>query len=131
MSSDLVCNKTHHIYNPIQMVIQTSGLCHGLNAPIKMDMYMELPAGIETKHGDSKTHGLKLLKNLYGQKQASHVWNEFLTIKLRALGFEQSKVDEFVSYFGSVIFIVYIDDGIFLGKSKYQLSNIVNYLVWT
>ena len=33
-------------------------------SPIEMDMYMELSAGIKTKHGDSKAHVLKLLKNL-------------------------------------------------------------------
>jgi hypothetical protein len=39
-------------------------------ADIEFDMYMELPAGIEMKYGNGKTHVLKLLKNLYGQKQA-------------------------------------------------------------
>ena len=39
-------------------------------APIEMDMGMELPADIETKHGDSQSQVLKLLKNLFGQKQA-------------------------------------------------------------
>ena len=42
-------------------------------AKIKYDMYMELSKGIETKHGNGKTHGLKLLKNLYGQNQAGQV----------------------------------------------------------
>ncbi len=40
-------------------------------APIKMDMDMELPTGIHTKHWNSKDHILKLLANIYGQKQAS------------------------------------------------------------
>ena len=35
-------------------------------APIEMDLYMEFPVGIETKHGDSKLHVLKILKNLDG-----------------------------------------------------------------
>ena len=39
-------------------------------ASIEMDIYMELPTGIEIKHGDSKSYVLKLLKNLYGEKQA-------------------------------------------------------------
>ncbi len=33
-------------------------------APIEMDMYMELPTGIHTKHGNSKDHILKLLTNI-------------------------------------------------------------------
>ena len=44
-------------------------------APIEMDIYMELPQGIETAEGSSKDHVLKLLKNIYGQKQAGRVWN--------------------------------------------------------
>jgi hypothetical protein len=39
-------------------------------APIEMDIYMELPQGIKTATGNSKDHVLKLLKNIYGQKQA-------------------------------------------------------------
>ncbi len=44
-----------------------------LQAPIKMDIYMELPQGIQTKHGNSKEYVLKLEKNIYGQKQAGRV----------------------------------------------------------
>jgi hypothetical protein len=52
-----------------------------LQAPIEIDMYMELPTGIHTKHGNSKDHVLKLLANIYGQKQAGHVWNNDLITK--------------------------------------------------
>ena len=37
-----------------------------IQAPIEMDMNVELPAGIDTKHGDSKSCVLKLPKNLCG-----------------------------------------------------------------
>jgi hypothetical protein len=33
-------------------------------APIEMDMYMEIPTGIHTKHGNSKDRVLKLLTNI-------------------------------------------------------------------
>jgi hypothetical protein len=39
-------------------------------APVEMDIYMEMPQGIQVAAGNSKDHILKLLKNLYGQKQA-------------------------------------------------------------
>jgi hypothetical protein len=51
-------------------------------APIKMDMYMELPTGIHTKHGNSKDHILKLLANIYRQKQANRMWKSYLATKL-------------------------------------------------
>jgi hypothetical protein len=45
-------------------------------APIVCDMYMEMSPRIETKHGDSKDYILKLLMNLYSQKQAGCIWNQ-------------------------------------------------------
>ncbi len=39
-------------------------------APIEVDIYMELSQGIQTKHGNSKDHVLKLEKDIYCQKQA-------------------------------------------------------------
>jgi hypothetical protein len=35
-------------------------------APIEIDMYMELSTWIHTKHGNSRDHVLKLLTNIYG-----------------------------------------------------------------
>jgi hypothetical protein len=56
-------------------------------ASIEMDIYMELPQGIQTKHKNSKDCVLKLEKNIYGQKQAGHMWNSFLVDKLLSIGF--------------------------------------------
>ena len=44
-----------------------------MQAPIEMEMYMKLLMGIKTKHGNSDSHELKLLSNLYEQKQAGCV----------------------------------------------------------
>ena len=52
------------------------------HAPVEMDIYMELPQGIWTKTGNPKYHVLKLLKNIYGQKQAGREWNSYLVDKL-------------------------------------------------
>jgi hypothetical protein len=97
-------------------------------APIEMDMYIELPTGIHTKHGNSRDHVLKLLANIYGQKQAGHVWNSYLITKLQEINFKQSLIDDCVFYRDNVIFIVYVDDGIFLGPSDQQLRDIINEL---
>jgi hypothetical protein len=97
-------------------------------APIEMDMYMKLPTGIHTKHRNSKDHVLKLLANIYGQKQVGCVWNSYLVTKLREINFKQSLIDNCVFYRDNVIFIVYIDDGIFLGPSDQQLRDIINEL---
>jgi hypothetical protein len=89
--------------------------------PIEMDIYMELPQGIQTKHGNSKEHVLKLEKNIYGQKQAGRVWNSFLVNKLTSIGFTTSLIDDCIFFRGDIIFMVYVDHGIFLGSKDLQL----------
>jgi hypothetical protein len=83
-------------------------------APIKMDIYMEVPQGIQTKHGNSKDQVLKLEKNIYGQKQAGHAWNSFLMDKLTSIGFTMSRIDDCVFFCNDILFMVYMGDGIFL-----------------
>jgi fatty-acid desaturase len=82
-------------------------------APIEFDMYINLPNGIQMASGDRNNHVLKLLKNMYGQKQAGRVWNKHLISGLFKIGFVQTNVDECVFYIYGVIFMVYVDDGIF------------------
>ncbi len=87
---------------------------------------MELPTGIHNKHGNSKDHVLKLLTNIYGQKQAGCVWNSYHITKLPENNFKQSLIDDCVFYQDDVIFIVYVDYGIFLGSSDQQLRDIIS-----
>jgi hypothetical protein len=94
-------------------------------APIEMDIYIELPQGIQTKHGNSKEHVLKLEKNIYGQKQAGHVWNSFLVDKLTSIEFTTSLIDDCIFFRGDIIFMVYVDDGIFLGSDDSQLQEVI------
>jgi hypothetical protein len=61
---------------------------------------------------------MKMKKNLYGQKQAGHVWNQYLHDGMIAQGFQQSAVDMCVYYQGSVILLLYVDDGIYIGPSR-------------
>jgi hypothetical protein len=94
-------------------------------APVKMDIYMELPQGIQTKHGNSRDHMMKLEKNIYGQKQAGHMWNSFLVDKLTSIGFTMSLIDDCVFFCDDIIFMVYVDDGIFLGNDDSQLHEVI------
>ena len=95
------------------------------HAPIEYDIYMELPQGIETVKGNSKDYVLKLLKNIYGQKQAGRVWNSFLVEKLTSIGFQPSLIDDCVFFRGDVIFMVYVDDGIFIGNDDKELKKTI------
>jgi hypothetical protein len=97
-------------------------------SPIKMDMYMELPTGIHAKHGNSKDHIFKQLANIYRQKQASRMWNSYLVTKIWEINFKQSLIDDCVFHRDDISFIVYVDNGIFLGPSDQQLHDIINKL---
>ena len=66
-------------------------------ADIECEMFMEVPEGFHVD-GSRKDHCLRLKKNLYGQKQAGRVWNQYLHDGLIARGFKQSKVDMCVYY---------------------------------
>ena len=48
-------------------------------APMECYMYLQLTDGIETDSENSRTHMLKLLRNVYSQKQAGKVWGDFLS----------------------------------------------------
>ncbi len=48
--------------------------------------------------------------------------------KLREINFKQSLIDDCVFYQDNVIFIVYVDNGNFLGPSDQQLCDIINEL---
>jgi hypothetical protein len=94
-------------------------------APIKMEIFMELPQGIQTTHGNSKDHMLKSEKNIYGQKQAVRVWNSFLMDKLLSIGFTTSLIDDCMFFHDDIIFMVYKDDGIFLGNNDLKLQDAI------
>ncbi len=94
-------------------------------APIEMDIYMELSQGIQTAHGKSKGHVLKLEKNIYSQKQAGCVWNSFLVHKLLSIGFTTSLIDDCVFYRDGIIFMVYMDEGILLGDDDSNLQQAI------
>jgi hypothetical protein len=96
-----------------------------LQAPVEMDIYMELPQGIQTKHGNSKEHVLKLKKNIYGQKQAGRMWNSFLVDKLTSIGFTTSLIDDCIFFCNDIIFMVYVEDSIFLGSNDLQLQEVI------
>jgi hypothetical protein len=96
-------------------------------APVECDLYMEIPKGFEID-GDRKQYALKLQKNLYGQKQAGRVWNQYLTKRLLKNGFTQSKVDECLFYYKRCVMLVYVDDTILCGPSKAEVDAVVDVL---
>ena len=62
-------------------------------APAEMPLYMCLPKGYKREGMSRKTHALKLVRNVYGQKQASHVWNKYMHQGMKEIGFKPSAFD--------------------------------------
>ena len=83
-------------------------------APAEMPLYMCLTQGFRCDGMSRKTHALKLVRNVYGQKQAGHIWNKYMDQGMKEIGFKPSSFDPCLYYQGSIIFLVYIDDCIVL-----------------
>ena len=96
-------------------------------AKVECPMFMEVPQGCNVD-GSRKDYVLSLEKNLYGARQASKVWFNFLSAGLKKRGFKQSKVDQAVFYKGQTIFIVYVDDGILIGPDHDEINKIIKSL---
>ena len=94
-------------------------------APAEMPLYMRLPQGYKHNGITRKTHVLKLLRNVYGQKQAGRVWNKYMDQGMRENGFTPSQFDPCLYYRGSVVFLVYIDDCIVFGPSDQSIDQVV------
>ena len=95
-------------------------------APVEREIYMKIPKGFEVKGADPNKYVLKLHRNVYGQKNAGRVWNDYLVDKLiNKVGFTQSKIDECVFYKGKTVYVLYTDDSILAGPDKNEIDQIV------
>ena len=96
-------------------------------APINRELYMRIPTGMQVPQGNKSDYVLQLKRNVYGQKQAARVWNQYLSAKLTSsdIGFTQSKFDECVFYKKNMIYILYTDDSIIAGSNKQEIDKTI------
>ena len=96
-------------------------------APVERELYMKIPKGIKVKvEGNVNDYVLKLHRNIYGQKQAGRVWNDYLVKKLlKEVGFKQSKEDQCLFYHGQVMYVLYTDDSILAGPDPKEIDRII------
>ena len=94
-------------------------------APAEMPLYMHLPQGFRRDRMSRKTHALKLVRNVYGQKQAGRVWNKYMDQGMKEIGFKPSSFDPCLYYRGSIVFLVYIDDCIIFGPDGPSIDAVV------
>jgi hypothetical protein len=85
---------------------------------------MEVPVGFDLKQ-KKKDFCLKLRKNIYGIKQVGRVWNRHVNKGLTKLGFKASLIDSCVYYHGRTAFMLYVDDGIFVGPNGEEIATLI------
>ncbi|XP_059315701.1 uncharacterized protein LOC132066399 [Lycium ferocissimum] len=100
-----------------------------LQGDLDEDVYMSLPEG---SHRQGEKRVCKLLKSLYGLKQASRQWNIKLTTALIGAGYSQSSHDH--SLFtkqkgrGMVLVLIYVDDLLITGSCPTLIEETKKYL---
>lgn len=100
-----------------------------LQGDLVEDVYMTLPQGFGSQ-GETKV--CRLLKSIYGLKQASRKWNLKLTTALTNSGYVQSKLD--YSLFTKrhngdiVVILVYVDDLLITGSNVTLIKEAKNVL---
>ena len=88
-------------------------------------MYVNISEGIETKGGSRTMHVLKILNNIYEQRQGSWMWNQHLNKRLEEIVSRQSLVDDCMFYRGEVIFIIYVENAIFASPSDIVIDQAI------
>jgi len=94
-------------------------------ADAKSKLYMEIPHGFQLPEGGRSNHCLKILKNIYGQKQAGWTWFQHMTKGLLSIGFVQSLADDCIYFKESTIFMMYVDNGIFISPSDDEIDRCI------
>jgi hypothetical protein len=112
----LLAYATHHDFKLYQIDIKSAFL----NGSIKEDVYVEQPPGFKSEQYPN--HVYKLHKTLYGLKQATRAWYEYLMDFLIDKCFRIGKVDStlFTRRMGKDLFVcqIYVDDIIFGSTNK-------------
>jgi hypothetical protein len=95
-------------------------------ADVECDLYMELPKGFMIEGDTNKEYCWQIIKNIYGQKQAGRTWALHLKAGLKQIGFEQSAIDNCIFYKQSTIFMVYVNNSIFMGPDAKHIDQCIS-----
>ena len=92
-------------------------------ADIKQNIFLKPPAGV-TLNDNNGQLVLKLLKNLYGLKDAGRTWFEHLSEGLTDMGFIPTASDPCIFIQNSNIIILYVDDCVIISKTKQDADKV-------
>jgi hypothetical protein len=113
----------------IQHVDIKTAFLHGV-LPDSEQVYMEQPPGFEEPGKEDWV--MRLMKSLYGMKQASRIWNKTFHKTITSIGFERLVCEWCVyrrqSPSGTIMFAVHVDDIIAISSSPEENSRFKNQL---
>lgn len=99
-----------------------------LNGDLEENVYMSQPIGYD----DGSERVCKLLKSLYGLKQASRCWNKRFTSFVNRFGFKASEFDPCVFVCsgenGMLILAIYVDDGLIAAEKQEAIEPVIKHL---
>ncbi|KAJ9556708.1 hypothetical protein OSB04_011322 [Centaurea solstitialis] len=113
-------------YEIWQMDVKTAFL----NGKLTEDVHMEQPEGFEDPKNPNKV--CKLLKSIYGLKQASRSWNLHFDERIKEFGFAKSEFEPcvYTKFSGSIVtfLVLYVDDILLIGNDVPTLKSVKNWL---
>ncbi|KAJ9564698.1 hypothetical protein OSB04_000664 [Centaurea solstitialis] len=113
-------------YEIWQMDVKTTFM----NGKLTEDVYMEQPEGFEDPNNPNKV--CKLLKSIYGLKQASRSWNLHFDERIKEFGCAKSEFEPcvYIKFSGSIVtfLVLYVDDILLIGNDVPTLQSVKSWL---
>ncbi|KAJ9544634.1 hypothetical protein OSB04_024341 [Centaurea solstitialis] len=101
-----------------------------LNGKLTEDVYMQQPEGFVDPKNPNKV--CKLLKSIYGLKQASRSWNLHIDERIKEFGFAKSEFEPcvYTKFSGSIVtfLVLYVDDILLIGNDIPTLQSVKAWL---
>ncbi|KAJ9535097.1 hypothetical protein OSB04_un001824 [Centaurea solstitialis] len=123
---NLMAISAYFNYEIWQMDVKTAFL----NGKLTEDVYMEQPEGFEDPKNPNKV--CKLLKSIYGLKQASRSWNLHFDERIKEFGFAKSEFEPcvYTKFSGSIVtfLVLYVDDILLIGNDVPTLQSVKSWL---
>ena len=98
-------------------------------AKLDVPVFMEIPPGVDVgPEVNKQTYVIELKSSLYGLKQASANWYDYLKTGLEQRGFKESKTDSCVFMKKGMVILCYVDDCILISDKKHMLDDFIHSL---
>lgn len=102
-------------------VSQLDVKCAFLNGDLPEPVFMEIPDGVKVNCKPKSEYICKLVKSLYGLREAPKCWYEKLHFHLLDLGFKRSQSDPCLYFNKNIYLLLHVDDIMLFSKCNQKL----------